>query len=209
MNFFFLLSFVFSNTIQKKIEPKQIITFYEQVTPLDQHVTFSLSNTSQDSSIFYRILNPAKENSDSSYFHDSEVSQDSIMDASALPLIKSVNEKFEVAGVYTIQVYNRGDETIQFSIMSNTVKKLPKTNENIVELRSILDAIQAAVKDLESENFYARNVQNSNIAEAKRIKSTLNWLVLCPIFTFAIAGGKYVLARQLVRPKGKRFKGLF
>lgn len=190
-----------------------MLTFYEMVTPEDQHVNISLGIVSMGENVFYRIIRPKGSNGKSgkgSYKDSySGASEESNLDSAELPMVRNVSEKFEDKGLYTIQVYNRGSEPVQFSILSNPAKKLPKTNENIIELRSILDSIQASVKELENENYYARNIQATNISEAKRIKKTLNWLVLCPIFTFGIAVGKYMLARQLVRPKGKRFKGLF
>lgn len=216
---FFLLDFISCSSLLKTLAPKQVATFYEIVTEDDQYVNLSLSLLSQDQDVFYRIFPPSltkssnKRMAEDSSKDESEAAQstgdNTDFDSFEQPLVRNLVEKLEAPGVYVIQLYNRGSNEIKFSISSLSVKKMAKANEDITELRNLLNSLQGAVEALGNENYYARNIQASNIREAKRIRSTLNWLVLMPIFTFAIAYFKYVLARQLVRPKGKRFKGLF
>lgn len=215
---FFLLGFISCSNLLKALAPKQISTFYEVVTEDDQYVNLSLSLLSQHQDVFYRIFPPSlssphpRDFENSSKIDGSEVvnsTRDVDLDSFELPLTRNLVEKLETPGIYVIQLYNRGSNEIKFSISSLSVKKITKANEDITELRNLLNSLQGAVETLGNENYYARNIQASNIKEAKRIRSTLNWLVLMPIFTFAISYLKYVLARQLVRPKGKRFKGLF
>lgn len=215
----FLLGLVGCSSILKTLAPRQVSTFYEVVTKDDQYINLSLSLLSQDQDVFYRIFPPdlarssskrlARDFSGDSLEMDQSTERSADLDSFELPLVRNLVEKLEVPGVYVIQLYNRGSNEIKFSISSLSIKKMTKANEDITELRNLLNSLQGVVDVLGNENYYARNIQDSNIREAKRIRSTLNWLILMPIFTFVIAYLKYVLARQLVRPKGKRFKGLF
>lgn len=214
---FFLLGSISCSNLLKTLSPKQISTFYEVVTEEDQYINLTLSLLSQDQDVFYRIFPPSLTGShpddfgESSKIGESEARSTGDVDLNSfeLPLARNLVERLESPGIYVIQLYNRGSNEIKFSISSLSIKKMVKANEDITELRNLLNSLQGAVETLGNENYYARNIQASNIKEAKRIRKTLNWLVLMPVFTFAIAYLKYIFARQLVRPKGKRFKGLF
>lgn len=207
------LGLALASSILKELQPKELVTFFEMINPAeDQYGNFSLGLVSQSSAVFYRIIPPStnkkhaidKDNSDTDL---SESKPD--LEEFEKPLERSFSTKLETPGLWTIQLYNRGDSVQRITISSHVVKKMNKGNEDVTELRNLLNSIQTAVEELANENYYANNIQKANIKDAERIKSTLNWLIFVPFMAFGISWFKYVCARQIVRPKGKRFKGLF
>ncbi|KAM0680015.1 hypothetical protein GINT2_001701 [Glugoides intestinalis] len=201
---------VYAVQLLKTLEPKKILTFYESVEEDDQYCDLFLSHITKSSNVYYRIIPPASTKKERLREDDNQ-SETEVADPEAfeLPLERNVNEKLETPGLWTIQLYSRGNDVEKFSISSHQIKKVNKGDENILALRTALSSLQNAVEKLGNENYYAKHIQNTNIKEAERIKKTLGWLLLFPFITFGVAYAKYVLARQLVRPKGKRFKGLF
>lgn len=152
---------------------------------------------------------PVASSMEDSYMR-SELEEDSMkLDSLELPLERSVSERLNKPGIWTIHIYNHGATDERFSVSMYSIMKINKGNEDVVALRTLLNQLQSSVEVLRNENYYAQNVQTKNTDEARRLNRTLNLLVLIPIAQFGIAYFKYVLARQLVRPKGKRFKGLF
>lgn len=202
---------VYGVQLLKTLEPKKVLTFYENVGEDDQYCDLFLSHITKSSNVYYRIIPPTSSKKARHDEYDSAESETVVADPESfeLPLERNVNEKLEIPGLWTIQLYSRGNDVEKFSISSHQIKKVNKGDENILALRTALSSLQNAVEKLGNENYYAKNIQNTNIKEAERIKKTLGWLLLFPFITFGIAYVKYVLARQLVRPKGKRFKGLF
>lgn len=211
---FLFLGILLASQILKEIGPKDLLTFYEEINPQeDQFANLSIGLLSPASDVYYRIIPPTGKKNVIGGSEDSEDSENSLekpdLEAFEKPLERGFSTKIEAPGVWTIQFYNKGSNPIRFSISSQVTKKVNKGNEDAAELRNLLGSIQSAVEALANENYYANNIQKINIKDAMNIKSTLTWLIIIPFAGFAIAWFKYVCARQLVRPKGKRFKGLF
>lgn len=206
---FLFLGFIFATNILKELKPKELVTFYEEINPSeDAYSNLSLGLVSQSPDVFYRVIPPNnKRNREIS--EETDVESHVNLEEFEKPLERSFSSKLETPGIWTIQIYNRGDSLQRISVSAHTVKKINKGNEDITELRNLLNSIQTTVEELANENYYANNLQKGNILDAQRIKNTLNWLILVPFIAFGISWIKYAFARQLVRPKGKRFKGLF
>lgn len=199
--------------INKTIEPKSTIKFVENLTEDDQQVIFTLSNLSKDYNLRYKITPPANaktvRSSESSSTFASTEDEDEDEDTFGDSLKGTINKSYSAAGTYQIQIHNAGKSPIEFSISSNVHKKVSTGDKDVMELRNLLNSLQTAIEDLGNENYFLKNHQVKSISEAKFITRSMNWLLLFPILTVVIGYFKYVLARQLVKPKGKRFKGLF
>lgn len=208
---FLFLSFIAASNILKELQPKSLVTFYEEINSTeDQYANLSIGLFSQTPDVYYRILPPSANKKNIIGGEDSNASEvEPNIEEFEKPLERSFTSKLEMHGIWTIQIYNRGDSLQRFSISSHIIKKVTKGNEDVAELRNLLNSIQTAVEGLSNENYYASSIQSTNIRDAKGIKNTLNWLIFVPFISFGISWFKYVCARQLVRPKGKRFKGLF
>lgn len=206
--FVLLLGLASCLKLMKLLQGKKLVTFYEEVKEEDQYSDLLLSKISQTTDLYYRIIPPegkAKEISGESQTVEESVD----VEAFELPLERNVNVKLEKPGLWTIQLYNRANDTEKYTISCHAVKKVVKGNEDITALRNVLNAMQNAVEALGNENYHSNHMQQHSIAEAELIKKRLKWLLALPFITVGISYGKGVLERQLVRPKGKRFKGLF
>lgn len=209
MNWLFYSSIALCLSYVKKIEPGVVMSMYEHVTLDHQHIDFAISPIAQNDNFFYRIVKPysKKNETDKEYGYSSSGEEEDNVEE--MPLVRKISERFEKPGIYLIQIYNKGSEAVDYTIYTNQVKKIPKSNESVVELRNLIDSIHSAVKDLDNDNLFARKTNDTNMREANTFKRNLRILVIVPILTAVIAYVKYVFARNLVRPKGKRFKGLF
>lgn len=227
MLFFLCVGMCYS--LLKTIDPKEIITFVEEVTEEDKHVKLGLGILSNTADIFYRIIPPgehkepakkekkrekAKKNHSnsedfSSFDEDTTINSDFDIETFEKPLERNFFTTLEKKGLWHIQVYNKGSSLQKFSISSTATKVVNKGNEDVAELKNLLNSVQNEVENLLNENYYAKNALTQALLDSKNLRSTLNWLLIMPVLTFGIAYAKYYCSRQLVKPKGKRFKGLF
>lgn len=218
LNFFLLLKIVSLTNLQEIILPKKTLTFCKDVDDSMQYAELLISKASRTDGLFYRIISPDGSShinhkrrptdfNDSNEMTYSEEYSD--LEYNEKPLERDVRIKFESKGIWTVQVYNRSDELEKFSISIHSVLKSNKGNEDVIALRNALNQVQGAVETLGNENHFAQNIQQKNIEDASRLSRYLNWLIFSPIGTFLVVYAEGVFARQLVRPKGKRFKGLF
>lgn len=208
---FFLNILLCAATVSKPLAPGQRITFREVVTPEDQQMALILSNLSKDPHLRYRITTPVskddtKKDSEAS---EEESSTNNSFDSFGNALPTAFNKYYTTPGTYQIVLHNSGRKEIEFQITLYVYKKINDTNKDVTELRNLLNNLQTAMDTLGSENYYLRNRQAKNIKEVKFISKSMNWLVFFPLMTLLIGYLKYLFCRQMVKPKGKRFKGLF
>lgn len=213
---FLLLKSIHCSSLFKIIQPKETLTFYKHATDEEQYSELFLSRITQSNNLFFRVIPPGGKghhkraiDAEDSYQITETVEEQSDVESLELPLERNVTEKLEKSGIWTIQLHNRGGEMERFSISVHSVMKINKGNEDVVALRTLLNQLQNAVEILGNENHYAKNTQATNIKDAERLNWYLNLLAFLPFVTFLIAQLEGYLARQLVRPKGKRFRGLF
>ncbi|ELA41243.1 uncharacterized protein VICG_01732 [Vittaforma corneae ATCC 50505] len=214
--FLLLLGPICCSNLLKIIQPKETLTFCKHVTDDEQYSELFLSRISQSNNLFFRVVPPDGKRHhkkaidvEDSYQATESIEEQVDVEGLELPLERNVTEKLDKGGVWTIQLHNRGNEMERFSISVHSVMKINKGNEDIIALRTLLNQLQNAVEILGNENHYAKNTQATNIKDAERLNWYLNLLAFLPFITFLIAQLEGYLARQLVRPKGKRFKGLF
>lgn len=187
--------------LNKPISPGETITFREIMGADDQQLVLSLANLSKSPRMRFRIIAPQGAEHSSS----EDESEDTFGDV----LSSNMSRHYDTPGLYTIQISNPGRSSAEFQISSYVYKKVNDTNKDVVELRNLLYALQTTMDTLGNENYYLRSHQAQSISEARFVLRTMNWLILFPILTVLIGYLKYVFARQLVKPKGKRFRGLF
>lgn len=210
---FLLFGLLRCSSLLKTIKPKQILTFHEDITEDKQYAELTLSRISQTPDLFYRIVPPkgATKSRKKAYDEDFEMTEQDTGDSEGLefPLERNINERLEKKGLWTVEVFNRGEATEKFSISIHSVMKMNKGNEDVMALRSLLNQVQNAVDALGNENHYAQNVQAANLKSAMNMNFYLNLMCLLPFLIFLIAQLESSLARQLVRPRGQKFKWLF
>lgn len=211
----FIISFLFYSLISchqitKILESGKSVIFFEQLGTDDLYINFSAGLISLGEDVFIKILTP-EGNKNKKIVNSESISftLEESDDVEENVLTRNYTKKFENQGLYVIQIYNRGKEDIKFSISSQPVKKLYKSNEDVTALRNILSSLQTSVGILGNENFYAKDIQAANMKELKRLNKILNYLFLYPISIVAFGLIKDYLARRLVRPTSKRFNGLF
>lgn len=221
--FFFLFFLVnsFCSHITRSLSPGEKVTYFEIITEEDQFANLSIGLVSKGEDVFYRIVPPGKDSKkrgfnkkmslyDSDSMHDESTKEDSTdLSNYEYPLEKSVLTKLDIQGSYLIQIYNKGDEEVKYTISSNLIKKMAKPNEDVISLRDTLATLQSSIINLGTENQYSKSIQEKNIQDLARISRQLGLLILYPVGI--VLGGflSNYLARQLVRPVGKRFRGLF
>lgn len=191
-----------NTVLNKPIDGGETITFTEHMGVDDQQLVISLTNLSKSPRMRFRIVTPSGADRSSSERDDSE-------DVFGDVLASSINRHYDTPGLYTIEVSNPGRTSAEFQISSYVYKKVNDTNKDVVELRNLLYSLQTTMDTLGNENYYLRTHQAQSMAEARFVLRTMNWLILFPILTILIGYLRYVFARQLVKPKGKRFRGLF
>lgn len=202
--------------LNKPIAPHSYIEFVEKLGADDQKLVLVISNLSKAPGLRMKITAPKaepakkkmKKMKSMSFSESSEPNTDS-EDLFGETVADSVNKSFTVPGKYQISIHNSEKTEIEFSIASYVHKKINETNKDVLELRNTLYSLQTAMESLGNENYFLRNYHAKNIAEANFIESVLKWLFLFPLITILIGYLRQVFAEQLVKPKGKRFKGLF
>ncbi|KAI5169316.1 hypothetical protein PAEPH01_0608 [Pancytospora epiphaga] len=194
--------------LNRLIYPREILTFTEVMTEGDQQITISLSNLKKDGALRYRILEPTGEKHRNSAEEESYTSSNESEDQFGTFLTSS-SKTFTKVGTYKIQILNKSRHPSEFQISSYIYKKINETNKDVVELRNLLYSLQTAMDTLGNENYYLRTHLTNNLNEAKFIRKSMKWLIAFPIATMLIGYGKYLLSKQLVKPKGKRFRGMF
>lgn len=210
-SFLSIIGIIGCTSLYKTINPKQVVTFYEEITEDKQYSELSITRISQTGSLFYRIVPVGKS---ARRIYDSELTDMDLTEQESNeglehPLERNVNERLETPGVWKIEVYNRGGEVERFAISMYPVMKIHKGNEDVQALRNILNQIQGVVDALGNENRYATTTQASNIKSAESLNFYLNLMCFLPFIVFLIAQLENSIARQMVRPKGKKFKWLF
>lgn len=214
---FFYVIMSSCSQLTKILGPGQTIYFNELVSADDMYINFSAGLISVGDNVFYKIHSPdSQEKKRKNYFNmtdsensmaqDDSFSKDDDLD-NILP--RNLIKQFSTPGMYIIQIHNRGDEEVKFSINSYVVKKVSKGNDDVTALRNVLTLLQTAIGVLGNENYYAKDIQSNNIREVKRINKLINFLSIYPMVIVAFGFAKDYFARQLVRPVGKRFHGLF
>jgi len=200
--FLLLLGMAATTSLYKNINPKQLLTFYEEISEDKQYSELTITRLTQADTLYYRIIPERRDADDTSLDSDE-------MDVLEHPLERNVNERLERPGLWKIEVYNRGDEVEKFAISIYSVMKMQKGNEDVQALRNLLTQVQATVETLRNENQYANTTQAANTKSAEKLNFYLNLMCLLPFLVFLIAQVESSLARQIVRPKMKRFKWLF
>lgn len=206
MFFFLLLSLVCGNSVlNKEIHPQELLTFEETIGPDDQELVIYVHNLGKAEGLRYRLTLPqlgGNESTSSSYLESSE-------DTVGTPLADVFNNKYTESGYYKIEIMNVSSSTLEVAVGLNKFTKINESNKDLLELRSILTSLQDVMTILSDENYYLKTALLKNLSVAKFNSWMLNLLFVSALLTFAIAYLKFVLARQLVRPKSKRFGSLF
>lgn len=197
--------------LNKIIHPGERISFTHEVLEADQQWSIGLTNLTKDRNLVYKIVTPdglhsSRRNSESSEMYNSGSDASTSDDGERLTSVRKV---FYKPGTYSIEVHNTGRDTSEFQISSYTYKKVNETNKDVLELRNLLYALQNTMDTLGNENYYLQTHQKKNLEDARALRRSMNWLILFPVLTVLVGYLKYFLSRQMVKPKGKRFKGLF
>lgn len=199
------LGMALGSVLNKPLAPGYEAVFVEEIKPEDQQMVLSLTNLNKDRHLRFKVVAPsgATESND-----ESEIPEGSL-DALGEALNSSFTKYYTAPGRYQIILHNSGDEDIEYQISSYVYKKVNDSNKDVLELRNLLNSLESAMDTLGNENYYLRRRQNRSIAEARFIRKAMSWLILFPLCTMLVGYAKYVCAKQMVKPKGKRFKGLF
>lgn len=203
--FLLFLGTILGSMLNKLLIPRHEDIFIEEVTPEDQQMVLSLTNLTKDPHLRFKITTPSGP-ADSN--EDSEILEGSL-DSFGESLKSNFTKYYTATGKYQIILHNSGDTGIEYQVSSYVYKKVNDSNKDVQELRNLLNSLQSTMDTLGNENYYLRMRQNRSIEEAKFIRRAMSWLILFPLCTMLVGYAKYVFAKQMVKPKGKRFKGLF
>ncbi|KAI5151569.1 hypothetical protein ENBRE01_2460 [Enteropsectra breve] len=202
-----------ASTVFKLMGPHKKIVFEETIGNDDQQWIIEVSNLKKDTALRYKLTTP-KEEAHKKQESDEEESSEPYYDSEAntslgVQLKESLNKKFITKGMYRLELFNTSSRDLELSIHSDLMKNIADVNKDIRELRNVTAQAQQSMNRLANENYYLRSNQAQHIRVAESLNFLLNWLLCAPVLVVLISYGKYLLARQIVKPKGKRWKGLF
>lgn len=205
------------HSVRKILAPKGEIKFYEDLTADDHSMTLVISTAEKSSGLRYSIKLPtgAIDNSNDEDESDDDYEDESDVKDKPLELVGKelppyfYKEYSKHIGKYVIVIVNPTDKVQKFEIVSRVFKKTNETDQDLVSLRNAISSIKDVGDKIERQNNLLRQCQYKNMKAARSIKSTLRWLLILPILNVVVGYAKYVFTKQIVKPKGKRFKGLF
>jgi len=203
--FFLLPAAIQAVALNKIIPPNGQMKFGFDVSPTDQEVSLFISNlTGKTAGLRCKIDSldnrTSLDSDDDNYDSDDEI---------GIPIAESLKRKFEKEGAYEVTLYNSGRTDVEFRIVNMTYKKVVEMDKDLEALKHAVSLLQESIEALKTQHYYLNQETHRLYKERDSLIGSMNWLIIFPIATVLVGYLKYLISKQLVKPKGKRFKGLF